>query len=373
MNDDLKHPSTIFSLLQQRKEQQAFRTLKSNYPTIDFSSNDYLGFSTLGLLQQEIQTLDSSIKTGSTGSRLISGNSKLFQEVENNIANFHHSESALIFNSGYDANLGLLSSVPQKGDLILSDELIHASLIDGIRLSYATYYKFKHNSIEALEALLIRHKEAFKEIYIVVESVYSMDGDCAPLREYVMLCEKYKAHLIVDEAHAIGVFGSQGKGLCNELQIEKKCFARIYTYGKAMGCHGASVVGSNVLKDFLINFSRSFIYTTAMPEHSILAINAAYRLLQTTPQIAELKKNIAYFNSKISNSGAFIESMSSIHCKIVSGNQEVQALEDKCWKNNLFVKSIKSPTVKATQERIRICLHAFNTQQEIDLLLSFLG
>jgi 8-amino-7-oxononanoate synthase len=279
----------------------------------------------------------------------------------------------LIFNSGYDANLGLLSSVPQKGDLILSDELIHASLIDGIRLSYATYYKFKHNSIEALEALLIRHKEAFKEIYIVVESVYSMDGDCAPLREYVMLCEKYKAHLIVDEAHAIGVFGSQGKGLCNELQIEKKCFARIYTYGKAMGCHGASVVGSNVLKDFLINFSRSFIYTTAMPEHSILAINAAYRLLQTTPQIAELKKNIAYFNSKISNSGAFIESMSSIHCKIVSGNQEVQALEDKCWKNNLFVKSIKSPTVKATQERIRICLHAFNTQQEIDLLLSFLG
>lgn len=373
MNDDLKHPSTIFSLLQQRKDQQAFRTLKSNYPAIDFSSNDYLGFSTQGILYNEIKQLDSSVKIGSTGSRLISGNSEIYQELEQTIATFHQAESALVFNSGYDANLGLLSSVPQKGDLILSDELIHASLIDGIRLSYATHYKFKHNSIEALEALLVRHKEAFNEIYIVVESVYSMDGDCAPLKAYVTLCEKYNTHLIVDEAHAIGIFGVQGKGLCNALQIEKECFARIYTYGKAMGCHGASVVGSNVLKDFLINFSRSFIYTTAMPEHSLLAIKAAYQLLQTTPQIATLKNNIAYFNSKISNSCSFIDSISSIHCKIVSGNQEVQTLEDACWKNNLFVKSIKSPTVKATQERIRICLHAFNTQQEIDLLLSFLG
>ena len=229
MNDDLKHPSTIFSLLQQRKEQQAFRTLKSNYPSIDFSSNDYLGFSTQGILYDEIQKLDASVKIGSTGSRLISGNSSVYQELELMIATFHQAESALLYNSVYDANLGLLSSVPQKGDLILSDELIHASFIDGIRLSYATHYKFKHNSAEALEALLVRHKEVFKEIYIVVESVYSMDGDCAPLKAYVALCEKYKAHLIVDEAHAIGVFGEKGKGLCDELQIEKDCFARIYT------------------------------------------------------------------------------------------------------------------------------------------------
>ena len=371
-NKQISFPPFLKNVLDKRKEQHAFRTLKLNYPTIDFSSNDYLGFSTQGILYNEIKKLDSSVKIGSTGSRLISGNSTVYQELEDSISTFHQAESALLFNSGYDANLGLLSSVPQKGDLILSDELIHASLIDGIRLSYATYYKFKHNSAEALEALLVRHQEAFKEIYIVVESVYSMDGDSAPLQAYVALCEKYNAHLIVDEAHAIGLFGAQGKGLCNELNIEKNCFARIYTYGKAMGCHGASVVGSNVLKDFLINFSRSFIYTTAMPEHSVLAIKAAYQLLQTNQQIIELKNNIAYFNSMTSNSGAFIESTSSIHCKIVSGNQEVQIVEDTCWKNNLFVKSIKSPTVKETQERIRICLHAFNTQQEIDLLLSFL-
>ena len=371
-NKQISFPSFLKSALDKRKEQQAFRSLKINYPTVDFSSNDYLGFSTQGILYNEIKKLDSSIKMGSTGSRLISGNSSVYQELEHTIATFHQSESALVFNSGYDANIGLLSSVPQKGDLILSDELIHASLIDGIRLSYATHYKFKHNSIEALDALLVRHKEDFKEIYIVVESVYSMDGDCAPLKEYITLCKKYNAHIIVDEAHAIGVFGEHGKGLCNDLQIESDCFARIYTYGKAMGCHGASVVGSSILKDFLINFSRSFIYTTAMPEHSVLSIKAAYQLLQNTTQNTTLKNNIAYFNSKIVASGSFIESISSIHCKIVSGNQEIQTLEDTCWKNNLFIKSIKSPTVKATQERIRICLHTFNTQQEIDLLLSFL-
>ena len=369
----ISSPSFLINSLDKRRKDKTLRKLKIDYPSIDFSSNDYLGFSTQGILYNEINKLDSSIKIGSTGSRLISGNSSVYQELEKSIALFHQADSALIFNSGYDANLGLLSSVPQKGDLILSDELIHASLIDGIRLSYATHYKFQHNSIEALEALLVRHKETFKEIYIVVESVYSMDGDCAPLAAYVELCQKYGTHLIVDEAHAIGLFGEHGKGLCNELKIEKDCFARIYTYGKAMGCHGASVVGSIVLKDFLINFSRSFIYTTAMPEHSLLAIKAAYQLLQNTPQIAELKNNIRYFNSKITASSSFIESASSIHCKIVSGNQEVQTLEDICWENKLFVKSIKSPTVKATQERVRICLHAFNTQQEINLLLSFIG
>ncbi len=366
-------PAFLTDALNKRTVENSLRILKTDYPLIDFSSNDYLGFSTLGLLQKEIQTLHPSFKTGSSGSRLISGNSKLFQEIEDDIAKFHHSESALIFNSGYDANIGLLSSVPQKGDLILSDELIHASLIDGIRLSYATHYKFKHNSVEALESLLERYKENFKEIYIVVESVYSMDGDCSPLKAYVELCNKYKAHLIVDEAHAIGFFGTKGKGLCNELHIENDCFARIYTYGKAMGCHGASVVGSEVLKNYLINFSRSFIYTTAMPEHSLLAIKAAYQLLENTKQIELLQNTISYFNSKLNFSNSFIQSTSAIHCKITSGNKQVQLVEETCWDKNLFVKSIKSPTVKEGLERIRVCLHAYNTTNQIDLLLGLLG
>lgn len=366
-------PHSLLNKLDQVKEKHLLRSLKTTYPSIDFSSNDYLGFSTQGVLHDKIKSFDSSVKIGSTGSRLISGNSSLFNETEKIIAGFHQAEAALIFNSGYDANLGLLSSVPQKGDLIISDELIHASLIDGIRLSFATHYKFKHNDIFSLKELLERQRDKFKEAYLVVESVYSMDGDCAPLVELVTLCKLFKVNLIVDEAHAIGVFGDKGRGLSNELKIENDCFARIYTYGKAMGCHGAVVVGSSELKQYLINFSRSFIYTTAMPEHSLLAIKAAYELLQTTNEIDVLQKNIIYFNSKLKYQQAFIESKSSIHCQLVPGNENVQALEEKLAEKNIFVKAIKSPTVKESQERIRICLHSFNTKQEIDLLLDLLS
>ncbi len=367
-------PRKLSNKLIQAKEKSVFRSLKTNYPTIDFSSNDYLGFSTQGYLHQEIKKLEPSIKMGSTGSRLISGNSSLFSEIETSIAHFHKSEAALVFNSGYDANLGLLSSVPQKGDLILSDELIHASLIDGIRLSHASYYKFAHNNMASLLDLVKRHKDSFQEIYVVVESVYSMDGDCAPLIELAALCKEYHLHLIVDEAHAIGVFGEDGKGLCQALNIQDDCFARIYTYGKAMGCHGAAVVGSSDLKHFLINFSRSFIYTTAMPEHSLLSIKAAYQLLQTTTQIGALQQNIAYFNSKVQKEKIqFIESNSSIHCLVVPGNENVQLLEEKLSSADVFAKSIKSPTVKEGQERLRICLHSFNTTQDIDLLFDVLS
>lgn len=362
-------PNKLSHKLIQAKEKFLFRSLKVGYPKIDFSSNDYLGFSTQGYLHQEIQSLEPSEKMGSTGSRLISGNSVLFNEIESDIAKFHDSESALIFNSGYDANLGLLSCVPQKGDLILSDELIHASLIDGIRLSHATHYKFSHNDVASLLDLVKRHKETFQEIYVVVESVYSMDGDCAPLVELANVCSQYNLHLIVDEAHGIGVFGEQGKGLCQELNIQDNCFARIYTYGKAMGCHGAAVLGNEELKNYLINFSRSFIYTTAMPEHSLLAIKAAYQLLAKTREIEKLKNNINYFNNKTNADNSFIISTSSLHCKVIPGNRQVQELEQKLSQSNLFVKSIKTPTVKEGQERIRICLHSFNTKEEINLLV----
>jgi 8-amino-7-oxononanoate synthase len=365
-------PKNLAALMTQRREKGFLRELKYTFPAIDFSSNDYLGFSTKGLLSEQLKGLEPSIRIGSTGSRLISGNSALYEELEREVALFHHAPAALLYNSGYDANLGLLSSVPQKGDLILSDELIHASLIDGIRLSYATNYKFRHNDLEALTELVMRHRDNYAHIYVVVESVYSMDGDSAPLREIAALCKKYQAYLIVDEAHAIGVFGKQGRGLCEELQIEKDCFARIYTYGKAMGCHGAAIAGSAELKHYLINFSRSFIYTTAMPEHSLLAIKAAYQLLVTNSGIGALNANIEYFNLRISGTSV-IASNSAIHCKLITGNQQVQALEEVCAQNQLFVKAIKSPTVKEGQERVRVCLHAFNTKEEIDRLVKLIG
>lgn len=365
-------PDHLRKALAEREQKGMLRKLTSNFPTIDFCSNDYLGFSKLGLLKNKLETtnLISELSFGSAGSRLISGNSKFIEAAEKEIALFHHSESALIFNSGYDANLGLFSSVPQKDDLVLFDELIHASIYDGIKLGYAKHYKFKHNDVGSLNDLIQRHQHNFKAIYIAVESVYSMDGDIAPLVEIIELIKGLEnVFLIVDEAHAIGVFGKHGRGLCNELGIEKACFARVYTYGKAMGCHGAAIAGSDLLRNYLINFSRSFIYTTALPNHSVEAIVHAYQLLVETDQKGSLQTNIEHFNSKTSGIKNLIKSKSAIHSLVVGNNQKADLLEKQLAQNNIYVKAIKSPTVKEGTERLRFCLHAFNTKQEIDLLI----
>ncbi|MBL7912872.1 MAG: pyridoxal phosphate-dependent aminotransferase family protein [Bacteroidia bacterium] len=365
-------PNHLFKALAEREQKGMLRKLTINYPSIDFCSNDYLGFSKLGLLTKKLETSNPKQEMifGSTGSRLISGNSIFVEEAEKQIALFHHAASALIFNSGYDANLGLLSSVPQKDDLILFDELIHASIYDGIRLGYATHYKFKHNNVDILKDLIQRHLQSFKNIYIVVESVYSMDGDLAPLIEITELIKPFEnVFLIVDEAHAIGVFGKQGRGLCNALGIENNCFARIYTYGKAMGCHGAAVVGDELLRNYLINFSRSFIYTTALPNHSVNAILNAYQLLIETDQKDVLQNNISYFYSKTKTIKAMIKSQSAIHSLVVGSNEKADLLEKKLAVKNIYAKAIKSPTVKEGTERVRFCIHAYNTIQETDLLI----
>lgn len=367
-----KDPLHLLQMIEERKLKGLFRSLKNYSHLIDFSSNDYLGFSKTGLLQNRTCKKQKFISSGSTGSRLISGQTEFAVHLEDKIADFHHTEAALIYNSGYDANVGLLSSVPGKHDLILYDELIHASVHDGIRLSLAKHYKIRHNDVEHLQRMLERNNDISGSIYIVVESVYSMDGDCAPLREISKLCDNKKTFLIVDEAHALGVFGKKGRGYCDETGVSENCFARVYTYGKALGCHGAAVTGSLALKDYLVNFSRSFIYTTALPAHSLQLIDTAYELLEETENLQRLKENINYFKQQIKGIEGFVESSSAIHCLIIPGNLNVNATENKFEKEGYFVKGIKSPTVKPGTERIRICLHAFNTQEEINKLISLL-
>lgn len=369
-------PEHLLKSLMEREQKGLLRKLKKNFPTIDFCSNDYLGFSKQGLLTKTLRETSSveAVPFGSTGSRLISGNSELIEGAEKHIALFHHGQTSLVFNSGYDANVGLFSCVPQKRDLVLFDELIHASIYDGIRLSNAAYFKFRHNDISSLQEMISRHKSSYNNIYIAVESVYSMDGDTAPLIEMVDICKTTdNTFLMVDEAHAIGVFGKQGRGLCNALNIETKCFARVYTYGKAMGCHGATVVGSEALRNYLINFSRAFIYSTALPGHSIEGILAAYRLLIETDQQEKLQENIAYFYSKATHLKRMIKSQSAIHSLLVGNNEKAEELELLLAKNNIHSRAIKSPTVKEGTERIRFCLHSFNTRDEIDQLIILLN
>jgi len=375
------HPTYLLKALAEREQNGLLRKLTYSFPEIDFCSNDYLGFSKMGLLDAKLQALNDEgsgdrqpTQFGATGSRLISGNSRTLEEAEQQIALFHHGQSALIFNSGYDANVGLISSVAQKTDLILYDEWVHASIYDGIRLSHATHYKFKHNDTEALEELIQRHQKNFENIYVIVESVYSLDGDSAPLLELVEICQDFKnIFLIVDEAHAIGVFGKQGRGLCNALSIEKKIFARVYTYGKAMGCHGAAVVGSEILRNYLINFSRTFIYTTALPSYSVEAIKHSYQLLIETEQKDKLQSNIAYFYSKAGELKNCVKSQSAIHAIQLGNNEQVDRMDRELKEKNIHARAMKSPIVKPGKERIRFSIHAFNTKEEIDNLIEVLS
>ena len=349
-----------------------YRILKPQNNLIDFCSNDYLGLARSPVLKEKI---DGELKNndtflnGSTGSRLLSGNSDYALALEQYISALHRSEAGLLFNSGYDANLGLFSSLPQRGDTIITDELIHASIIDGARLSYANRYSFRHNDLQSLEDKL---KQAKGICYVAIESVYSMDGDTPPIRAILSLTDQYNAHLIVDEAHAIGLYGL---GLIDD-DIKDRVFARIVTFGKALGCHGAIVLGSSLLKEYLVNFARSFIYTTAASFHQLAAVKMAYGLLMALPQQVELlKQNIMHFKKQINDNDNYplIKSDSAIQCIVLKSNRKAVSLAGSLQNSGFDVRPILSPTVPATLERIRICLHSFNTENEITLLADIIN
>ena len=236
----MRFPKKLQEKIKKRIEAQSLRKLPKSNDSVDFCSNDYLGLSSSEvvfervheyLLEMEIQ------QNGATGSRLISGNHVLYEQVEEFLCQFHESESALIFNSGYDANIGFLSSVPQKGDVILFDELVHASIRDGITMSLAKSYKFKHNDLLHLKELLQKFSE-IEDVYVVTESVFSMDGDLPEMKNLVDTCTRSNALLVLDEAHAIGVFGEKGAGFVQEFELQDAIFARIITFGKGLGCRG---------------------------------------------------------------------------------------------------------------------------------------
>jgi len=340
---------------------------------VDFCSNDYLGFAHSTQLKANIEHALSKMpyaKNGATGSRLLSGNHSFTEEAEQFISAFHEAESGLIFNSGYDANLGLLSSIPQRGDTIITDELIHASLIDGARLSHANRYTFKHNDLQQLESKL---KIAKGNIYVVVESVYSMDGDLAALTEINELCKTYHAALIVDEAHAVGIFGEHGKGLVHELGLQDQVFARVVTFGKALGTHGAVVLGSHSLQQYLINFARSFIYTTAAAIHNIVAIKCAYEQLIKQDHAILIRQKIERFHQLTAQSGLYYGATTSpIQTVMCSGNEVAIEAAATLQQAGLDVRPILSPTVPEGKERLRICLHVFNTDEEINKLVDIL-
>jgi 8-amino-7-oxononanoate synthase len=376
-------PKSILDKLNQRKQNNALRKLSISNNLIDFASNDYLGFAQSKAIFDQTHTylLENNIKVnGATGSRLLSGNHKLYQITEDFIADFHQSETALIFNSGYDANIGFFSSVPQRNDVVFYDELCHASIRDGIQMGHAKAYKFGHNDFEELEKSIEKSITSSLQkptIYIITESVFSMDGDTPNLEELALLSEKYNCYLVVDEAHAVGVFGENGEGIIQSTQLQNRIFARIVTFGKGLGCHGAAILGSKELKQYLVNFARSFIYTTGLSPHSLATILLAYRQLSIDKKtILKLKKNIQYFNQQKLQLGLkpmFVYSKSAIQCAIIPGNDNVKSIAAKIQQAGFDVKPILSPTVPEGQERLRFCLHSFNSEKEITDVLQLLA
>ncbi|KAH3905856.1 hypothetical protein HBH56_214480 [Parastagonospora nodorum] len=365
---------------------------------VDFSSNDFLSLATSAQFKKLFleELASSKLPQGSGGSRLLDGNSTYAEVLERDIAQFHGAKAGLLFNSGFDANAGFFACVPQPGDVIVYDELVHASVHDGMRLSRAgKTIAFKHNSVPDLrevlqdlvdEDVLLRREK--RRVIVAVESIYSMDGDLAPLKEIVNAVEELvgseRGYIVIDEAHSTGVLGHRGRGLVCELGLEDRVFARLHTFGKALASNGAIILGSHTLREYLINYARPLIYTTFMAYPALVAIRSSYTLLQTG-QTVTLQVNLHHLTRTLFASlGALRTRSSAAHAalKIPSACPRspifsIQVYQPKelarCLQDRgLMVRAVVPPTVPFGTERVRICLHSGNTVSQIESLVRVL-
>lgn len=373
---------TLDEFMQERKSRGLLRNLRAashhkegkiyvdGKEYIDFSSNDYLGLASHPKLKEaSIQATD-KFGTGASASRLLSGDMEIHHELEQKLALLKGKESALAFNSGYQANLGIISALFKKGDVIFSDRLNHASIIDGIILSGAKLFRFKHNDANHLESLLKRERRKFKEALIVTETIFSMDGDMSPIEELVNLKEKYNCTIMVDEAHATGVFGPKGYGVVEEKKLADKIDLIMGTFSKALGSFGAYVVCSKKTKDYLINSCRSFIYSTALPP-SIIATNlAGLELIKEEPFRRKiLLNNAEYLREGLQKAGLQIRGCSQIVPVIIGNSLRTEKLSQELQNKGHWILPIRPPTVPAGEARLRLSLTYHHTEEMLNRLI----
>ena len=340
---------------------------------IDLGSNDYLGISTDPRMKQAIHdALDSSSRVASTGSRLLSGHDEVWTAVENDFARWVGAEAALYFTSGYAANIGLLSAVLRPEDAVFSDSANHASLIDGIRLAKCKRVIFPHLDLNALEAELRWTLSGSGARFIVVESIFSMDGDRVPLRDLAALAARYDAELIVDEAHATGVCGPGGRGCVAEAGLTGRVFASIHTCGKALAAAGAFVCGSEALRRFLINRSRIFIFNTALPPYFAAQVAAGMRLAATAETERTHIANLGGFLRNELQGNGFDTAGSDSHLVpiVLGSNEAALAFASRLQARGFGIRAIRPPTVPRGTARLRVSLAAKLTQP---ILADFAG
>ncbi|MBF0544592.1 MAG: 8-amino-7-oxononanoate synthase [Candidatus Riflebacteria bacterium] len=337
---------------------------------IDFSSNDYLGFSNDKRLFKSVVKALETYGAGSGASRLMSGDLDIHHALEEKIACFKGKEKALIFNSGYQANIGIIPAICNRHDAILADRACHASQLDGIELSGAKLFRFRHNDVDHLKDLLAKERSKFEQTLIVTESVFSMDGDLAPLKSLVELKEQFNCWMMVDEAHATGVFGNHGEGLVFSEGLNERVEFVMGTFSKALGGFGAYLASSRLVIDYLVNFARSFIFSTALPPSIIAANIASLEICQETPGLGRsllekannLRKTISGFGWKICGESQIIP-------VIIGGSKDSVMYSDKLKEKGLKVVPVRPPTVPEASARLRISLSLAHSETAISTLI----
>jgi 8-amino-7-oxononanoate synthase len=350
---------------------EAAEVLIDGRPAILLCSNNYLGLADHPEVIHAARDAAARFGAGSGSSRLISGNLRLHGELEAEIAAWKHAERAIVFSSGYHANLGILQALVGHGDLVLSDELNHASLIDGCRLSRAEVRVYRHGDLDALETAL-RSAPAARRKLVVTDSVFSMDGDRAPLAGICDLAERYGAAVMVDEAHAAGVLGPGGAGLVEELRLGERVLVQMGTLGKALGSFGAYAAGPSSLVELLLNRARTFIFTTALPPPAVAAARAALAIVHREPERRErLSANARALHAGLGRAGYRLGALESpILPVIIGGAEQTMALCERLLERGVFAQGIRPPTVPEGTSRLRVTLMATHTDDHIERALA---
>ena len=375
--------ANIGEFLRQRAKEGLLRTLKpiscrregkiylNKKEYIDFSSNDYLGLSGHPKLIAEAKSAIDKFGTAACASRLMSGDLEVHHLLEEEVRRFKNKEAALVFNSGYQANIGIISSLYGKSDCIFSDRLNHASIVDGILLSGAHFFRFQHNNIEHLEGLVEKERNKFNKALIVTETIFSMDGDRPPLKDLVRLKEKYNCEILVDEAHATGIFGENGSGIVEQEGLDEEIDFIMGTFSKALGGFGGYLAASRKIIEYLINTSRSFIYSTALPAAVIACNLASIQLIKEEPyRRVKLLESAQYFRDALKTKGFRVRGDSQIIPLIIADNTRTVEFAKRLQEKGYWVLPIRTPTVPLGEERLRFSLSFYHNREILENLVN---
>jgi len=354
---------------------QGARIVLDGREFLNFSSNDYLGLANDPVLKRAAAAALERFGVGAGASRLVCGNLQPYEELERQLAAFKAREAALVFGSGYAANVGTITALVGEGDVVILDKLDHASIIDGARQSGATIRVYPHRNLKKLEDIL-RQGDSTRRKLIITETVFSMDGDLAPLAEIVELKEKYGAWLMIDEAHATGLYAKNRRGLAEAADVENKIDVTLGTLSKALGCAGGFVVGSRPLIDWLRNRARSLIYSTALPPAIVAAASAAVEFVMSDAghrRRDQLWRNVSEMKNGLASLGIDNQSRAPIMPIIIGDERAAVEASKKLLERGLFVPAIRFPTVPKGKARLRLTVTAAHTDEDIREFLSVFG